>query len=85
MLRAQNTLYALIANTGGGSTTRERALQKEVVAQFLDLKNEAYDIEKDILRSKEAVTLLTEQTNLILEYDFWLKKISAKQADLPRR
>lgn len=39
----------------------------------------------DILKSDKAVEILTLQTNLVLEYDFWLKKIQQIRAEsLPK-
>ena len=53
-----------------------------LISQFEDLKELALDIQREMIRSDQSVKLLTRQTNLILEYDFWLKRISVKQAQL---
>lgn len=41
-------------------------------------------MELTIIRSPEMITLLTDQTNLILQYEFWLKKINLAQKDLSK-
>jgi len=53
-----------------------------LISQFEDLKELTLDIQRELIRSDQSVKLLTRQTNLILEYDFWLKRISVKQAQL---
>ncbi|MCH7828248.1 hypothetical protein IH982_00020 [Patescibacteria group bacterium] len=53
-----------------------------LISQFEGLKELALDIQREMIRSDQSVKLLTHQTNLILEYDFWLKRISVKQAQL---
>ena len=45
--------------------------------EFLDsLQSKNYYEQKDFLVGNKAVVFLTKQTNLILEYDYWLKKIT---------
>lgn len=53
-----------------------------LISQFEGLKELTLDIQREMIRSDQSVKLLTRQTNLILEYDFWLKRISVKQAQL---
>jgi len=80
--KTQNTLYAFIANTGGGNAQRAYSLQQKAITQLQNLKEGAFALEIAIIQSDKSVTLLTRETNLILKYEFWLKKISAKQAQL---
>lgn len=55
---------------------------KELIPQFAVLKEKALSAQFALIRSDASVKLLTRQTNLILEYDFWLKKISDYQTKL---
>lgn len=42
----------------------------------------SYEEGVTILKSEESINLLTRQTNLILEYEFWLDKMNQKQKSL---
>ena len=55
---------------------------KELIQQFTVLKERVLSAQFALIRSDSSVKLLTRQTNLILEYDFWLKKISIYQSKL---
>lgn len=55
---------------------------KELIQQFTVLKEKTLAVQFALIRSDASVKLLSRQTNLILEYDFWLKKISVYQAKL---
>lgn len=48
--------------------------QEELIKKVL--ATEKYEEGLGILRSEEAIKLLTKQTNLILEYEYWLEKIN---------
>ena len=61
---------------------QDNASTASLISQFENLKELALDIQREMIRSDQSVKLLTRQTNLILEYDFWLKKISYYQAKL---
>lgn len=56
--------------------------QREIVDHFIDLREYALAVFIAPIKSSKNITTLTRQTNLILEYDFWLTKISNKQAQL---
>lgn len=64
--------------------------QQSLIASLIDLiqqsatapKAEVLSTQFALIRSDSSVKLLTRQSNLILEYDFWLKKISDYQAKL---
>jgi len=47
--------------------------QKEIVNNIKSSKS--YSEGLDIIKSESSITLLTKQTNLILEYQYWLDKI----------
>lgn len=55
---------------------------KELIQQFTTLREGALSAQFALIRSDASVKLLTRQTNLILEYDFWLKQISSYQTKL---
>lgn len=55
---------------------------KKLVQQFTILQERVLSAQFALISSDTAVKLLTRQTNLILEYDLWLKKISYYQAKL---
>jgi hypothetical protein len=50
--------------------------------QFGSLKSQALLAETSVIRSDESVKLLTKQTNLILEYEYWLGKINSFQEEI---
>jgi len=62
--------------------SKARSLFEQVVNQFVTLREIGLEMELNIIKSSEMVTLLTKQTNLILKYEFWLKKIDQAQKDL---
>ena len=80
--KTQNILDTFILQLGKGNTQRASGLQKELIQQFAVLKEKALSAQFALIRSDVSVKLLTRQTNLILEYEFWLKKISIYQAKL---
>ena len=51
--------------------------QEELIKKVTE--TEKYEDGLVILKSDEAVNLLTKQTNLILEYEYWLEKIKSSQ------
>jgi len=55
---------------------------KELIRQFKTLKEKVLFVQFALIRSDASIKLLTRQTNLILEYEFWLKQISIYQAKL---
>src|SRR3989338_6300623 len=55
---------------------------KELIGQFTVLREKTLFAQFALIRSDTSVKLLTHQTNLILEYEFWLKQISAHQTKL---
>lgn len=44
---------------------------------------DSFSAQLELLESPNTITLLTDQTNLILEYDHWLKKIDQQLEKLP--
>ena len=48
--------------------------QEELINEVI--KTEKYEEGVEILKSDKAIELLTNQTNLILEYEYWLGKIN---------
>ncbi len=55
---------------------------KKFIQQFAILKKGVLAIQFALIRSDTSIKLLTRQTNLILEYEFWLKQINTKQVKL---
>src|SRR3989344_1060817 len=51
--------------------------RSEISNQFQRLKEEAFELELSVIKSDGTVKLLTDETNLILEYDFYLEKIDS--------
>jgi len=45
----------------------------------------SYEAGVKVLKSEEAVLLLTSQTNLLLEYNFWLERINKSRAQLTQQ
>ena len=43
---------------------------------FIEFMKLSFKGQKEVLRSQETISLLAEQTNLILEYDFLLDKVN---------
>ena len=64
-----------------GLRTNNNTSQKirNLYNQFSNVKNQALLVELSVIRSDESVKLLTDQTNLILEYEYWLGKINGFQ------
>ena len=75
-------LESLIYQLENGEYSAARTARGAVINHFYTLKQLALDAQNTLIRSDSSVKLLTQQTNLILEYDFWLKKISRYQARL---
>lgn len=80
--KTQNMLDAFIAQLEKGNRRKASGLQKELIQQFAVLKEKVLSAQFALIRSDVSVKLLTRQTNLILEYEFWLKKISIYQTKL---
>lgn len=71
-------------------TALENSIQTENLSQYKkylesfyvkygDVKSQALIAEQAIIQSEESVKLLTDQTNLIYEYEYWLNKIKSFQ------
>lgn len=56
----------------------------EITVKFEELRKMGLEIELEIIRSPEMITLLTNQTNLILKYEYWLNKINRTQKRIPK-
>jgi hypothetical protein len=54
--------------------------QENLLERVFETKS--YEEGVEILKSDEAISLLTRHTNLILEYKFWLNFINGKQEEL---
>lgn len=54
--------------------------QNQILDELLQLKT--FEEGLELIRSNRSVEMLTRQTNLILEYEFWLDKINQKQSEL---
>jgi hypothetical protein len=68
-----NSRYeSLLEETRSVYEDQERLLEKVFAT-------DSYQAGVGILKSDESIKILTKQTNLILEYDFWLKKINEIQ------
>ena len=50
-------------------------VRSAIYNQFGKVKSSALELELAIIKSPESVKILTDQTNLILEYEFWIGKI----------
>jgi cell division septum initiation protein DivIVA len=50
--------------------------------QYERLKKQALIAEQLIIKSEESVKLLTDQTNLIFEYEHWLRRINGFQQEI---
>lgn len=49
------------------------------INEFSLAKERAQQLEREVLTGQEAVSLLTRQTNLILEYELWLERATDRQ------
>ena len=67
-----NRYISLLEETKTVYEDQEKLLEKVFAT-------DSYQAGVEILKSDESIKLLTKQTNLILEYDFWLKKINELQ------
>ncbi len=54
--------------------------QKNLLDKVFSTKS--YQEGLNLLKSKEAVNLLTRQTNLLLEYQFWLERLAQEEKNL---
>ena len=77
-----NMLNTLIGYIESGDAQQVADTRTTFVDQFTTLKALALDAELALIKSDTAITLLTTQTNLILEYDYWLSRISVVQQQL---
>lgn len=69
----QNKIPVLVAALS--EIKNQNSSKGKVIDQFIQLRKLAYEAEIALIKTDSSVTLLTNQTNLILEYDFWLGKI----------
>jgi hypothetical protein len=56
---------------GGGRT-------ESVTGAWKELINESYKLEMSYYSSSKAVQMLTDETNLLLEYDYWVTKLGSE-------
>jgi len=80
--QTRTTLESLINQIEGDELLRANDSRTEAINRSYALKRRALAAQAALIRSDKSVELLTRQTNLILEYDFWLKKVRYYQARL---
>mgnify|MGYP003967129843 FL=1 len=51
----------------------------DIATQFIDMREIGLEMELSIIRSPEILELLKDQTNLLLEYEYWLEKLDMAQ------
>jgi hypothetical protein len=64
--------------------TKEVYQKQNIILEKI-FNTDSFEAGIEIIRSKESVENLTKQTNLILEYEFWLKKISETRAQFAQK
>ena len=68
-------LTQLEDNLKKGTIRKTQNIKNSFNNQFRKIKSSAFEAELSIIKSPESVKLLTDQTNLIFEYEFWISKI----------
>ena len=82
--KTQENIATFLLQLEGENVQEARNLRTDLITQFSVVKEKTLSAQFAIIRSDASVKLLTRQSNLILEYDFWLKKISQYQARLSK-
>ena len=80
--QTRTTLESFIHQTENSNLTKASDSRTEIINYFYTLKQDALAAQMALIHADESVKLLTRQTNLILQYDFWLKKVSYHQTRL---
>ena len=82
MLTTQQTLEDFITQLQEENFAAAAETKNQILLHFAQLKRQALDAQIGLIKSTISINLLTAQTNLILQYDFWLQQISENQAQL---
>jgi len=77
--KTQENIDTFLLQLEGENVQEARNLRGDLITQFSVVKEKALFAQFATIRSNASVKLLTRQSNLILEYDFWLKQISSYQ------
>jgi hypothetical protein len=80
--QTQDTLRDMTNQLNAGNALEAGRLYDVIFENFREMRQISLNMETDLIKSPETVQLLTDQTNLMLKYDFWLEKIDAEQAKL---
>jgi hypothetical protein len=79
----KKSLEALLGQVRSGRQDLSAA-EKDVLKKFTVLRTAAIKAESAFLRQPDTVELLTQETNLLLEYDFWLENVERHLTSLYR-
>lgn len=79
ILDTQKNLEALQKEVENENEPEATRLLANLIEYFAKIRQSALELELNILRSSETVELIKDETNLILEYDFWLDRINYYQ------
>lgn len=54
----------------------------DIAFKFLEMRRVGISMERAVIQSPEVLELLKDQTNLLLEYEFWLGRLNIAQKEL---
>lgn len=72
---ANQSLEDLMAQLENNDLQAANRTRVNLVNKFVDLKKIAQMTEANFVKSDRSVSLLVDQTNILLEYDYWLSQI----------
>lgn len=73
----QKLLATLAEELNNNQFDKAQKTKSDFITSYLEFKKKAWSVEEALVKSPEMIDLLTKQTNLILKYDYWLKRIEA--------
>lgn len=82
--KTQELLAEQVSLIEANDLPRAGQIFDEITVRFEELREMGLALELEIIRSPEMVTLLTNQTNLILKYEYWLNKINQAQKGISK-
>jgi len=83
--KTQTVLDDLVLQLKKVNIRKAGVSREEAIKRFSELQKNILSARASIISSETSAKLLTRETNLILEYDFWLKKIDNYQVKLVKK
>lgn len=83
--KTQIILDDLVMHLKNGNMRKAEISRAQAIKYFSEMRKNTIAAQSSFIRSESSVKLLTRETNLILNYDLWLKKIDNYQEKFAKK